>query len=211
MLQTLGPGYEAAPDPRCVGRLVIWPGFTTSILQYENNIMLCTDVSHKVLRSETVLDFMFNLYQQTEEHKFQEQVSKELIGLIVLTKYGFSSSQEPGAGEQCGSGRGGVQAEVSRSKPVVLCQAQRTGSSYFSIPSFPATVQSLPLPFQHQTSPGVGECDLEPHVLDAHRYNNKTYRVDDIDWDQNPKSTFKKADGSEVSFLEYYRKVGCLV
>ncbi|EPY81010.1 hypothetical protein CB1_000764029 [Camelus ferus] len=91
--------------------------------KYENNIMLCTDVSHKVLRSETVLDFMFNLYHQTEEHKFQEQVSKELIGLIVLTKY-----------------------------------------------------------------------------------NNKTYRVDDIDWDQNPKSTFKKADGSEVSFLEYYRK-----
>ena len=40
-----------------------------------------------------------------------------------------------------------------------------------------------------------------------HRYNNKTYRVDDIDWDQNPKSTFKKADGSEISFLEYYRKV----
>lgn len=49
----------------------------------------------------------------------------------------------------------------------------------------------------------------KPQVLDAHRYNNKTYRVDDIDWDQNPKSTFKKADGSEVSFLEYYRKVGC--
>lgn len=53
--------------------------------------MLCTDISHKVLRSETVLDFMFNLYQQTEEHKFQEQVSKELIGLIVLTKYDFIS------------------------------------------------------------------------------------------------------------------------
>lgn len=53
---------------------------------------------------------------------------------------------------------------------------------------------------------------MEPHVpLDAHRYNNKTYRVDDIDWDQNPKSTFKKADGSEVSFLEYYRKVGCFL
>lgn len=89
-------GYEAAPDLPCVGRLVIWPGFTTSILQYENNIMLCTDVSHKVLRSETVLDFMFNLYQQTEEHKFQEQVSKELIGLIVLTKYGLVSSRAGG-------------------------------------------------------------------------------------------------------------------
>lgn len=70
----------------CARRLVIWPGFTTSILQYENSIMLCTDVSHKVLRSETVLDFMFSLFQQTEEHRFQEQVSKELVGLIVLTK-----------------------------------------------------------------------------------------------------------------------------
>ncbi|XP_019289356.1 piwi-like protein 1 isoform X3 [Panthera pardus] len=124
-LQQIGRNYYNPSDPIDIPnhRLVIWPGFTTSILQYENNIMLCTDVSHKVLRSETVLDFMFNLYHQIEEHKFQEQVSKELIGLIVLTKY-----------------------------------------------------------------------------------NNKTYRVDDIDWDQNPKSTFKKADGSEVSFLEYYRK-----
>ncbi|KAI4568727.1 hypothetical protein MJG53_014345 [Ovis ammon polii x Ovis aries] len=124
-LQQIGRNYYNPSDPIDIPnhRLVIWPGFTTSILQYENNIMLCTDVSHKVLRSETVLDFMFNLFHQTEEHKFQEQVSKELIGLIVLTKY-----------------------------------------------------------------------------------NNKTYRVDDIDWDQNPKSTFKKADGSEVSFLEYYRK-----
>ena len=66
--------------------MVIWPGFTTSILQYESSIMLCTDVSHKVLRSETVLDFMLSLYQQTEERRFQEQVSKELVGLIVLTK-----------------------------------------------------------------------------------------------------------------------------
>eukprot|EP00069_Balaena_mysticetus_P005325 bmy_17974T0 len=124
-LQQIGRNYYNPSDPIDIPnhRLVIWPGFTTSILQYENNIMLCTDVSHKVLRSETVLDFMFSLFHQTEEHKFQEQVSKELIGLIVLTKY-----------------------------------------------------------------------------------NNKTYRVDDIDWDQNPKSTFKKADGSEVSFLEYYRK-----
>ncbi|EHB01502.1 Piwi-like protein 1 [Heterocephalus glaber] len=124
-LQQIGRNYYNPHDPIDIPnhRLVIWPGFTTSILQYENNIMLCTDVSHKVLRSETVLDFMLNLYHQTEGHKFQEQVAKELIGLIVLTKY-----------------------------------------------------------------------------------NNKTYRVDDIDWDQNPKSTFKKADGSEVSFLEYYQQ-----
>lgn len=49
--------------------------------------------------------------------------------------------------------------------------------------------------------------DAQERSRRPRRYNNKTYRVDDIDWDQNPNSTFKKADGSEVSFLEYYRKV----
>uniref|UniRef100_A0A8C3ILA1 Piwi like RNA-mediated gene silencing 1 n=1 Tax=Chrysemys picta bellii TaxID=8478 RepID=A0A8C3ILA1_CHRPI len=123
-LQQIGRNYYNPSDPISVPnhRLMIWPGFTTSILQYETNIMLCTDVSHKVLRSETVWDFMYNLYKQVEEQRFRETCAKELIGLIVLTKY-----------------------------------------------------------------------------------NNKTYRVDDIDWDSNPKCTFKKADGSEISFVDYYK------
>uniref|UniRef100_A0A8C4YRR2 Piwi-like protein 1 n=1 Tax=Gopherus evgoodei TaxID=1825980 RepID=A0A8C4YRR2_9SAUR len=123
-LQQIGRNYYNPNDPISIPnhRLMIWPGFTTSILQYETNIMLCTDVSHKVLRSETVWDFMYNLYKQVEEQRFRETCAKELIGLIVLTKY-----------------------------------------------------------------------------------NNKTYRVDDIDWDSNPKCTFMKADGSEISFIDYYK------
>lgn len=39
------------------------------------------------------------------------------------------------------------------------------------------------------------------------RYNNKTYRIDDIDWDCNPQNVFKKADGSEISFIDYYKMV----
>ena len=35
------------------------------------------------------------------------------------------------------------------------------------------------------------------------RYNNKTYRIDDIDWDKNPQSTFSTRSG-EVSFIQYY-------
>lgn len=65
---------------------MVWPGFTSSILQYEESIMLCTDVSHKVLRSETVLDFMYSLYYQVEQQKFRDVCAKELIGVIVLTK-----------------------------------------------------------------------------------------------------------------------------
>ncbi|XP_048369812.1 piwi-like protein 1 [Sphaerodactylus townsendi] len=124
-LQQIGRNYYNPCDPISIPahRLMIWPGFATSILQYETSIMLCTDVSHKVLRSETVLDFMYNLYSQVEEQRFREICAKELVGLIVLT-----------------------------------------------------------------------------------RYNNKTYRVDDIDWDGSPESVFKRADGSEISFVDYYRK-----
>ncbi|KAM9330875.1 piwi-like protein 1 [Gastrophryne carolinensis] len=102
--------------------LTVWPGFTTSILQYETDIMLCIDVSHKVLRSETVLDVMYNLFSKVPESNFYDICSKELIGQIVLTKY-----------------------------------------------------------------------------------NNRTYRIDDINWDFTPESTFKKSDGNEISFIDYYK------
>jgi len=37
------------------------------------------------------------------------------------------------------------------------------------------------------------------------RYNNRTYRVEDIAWDQNPKTTFPTSDGTETTFIDYYR------
>ncbi|KAJ3607294.1 hypothetical protein NHX12_025604 [Muraenolepis orangiensis] len=37
------------------------------------------------------------------------------------------------------------------------------------------------------------------------RYNNRTYRIDDIDWNKSPKDTFTLADGSTISFADYYR------
>ncbi|XP_062999758.1 piwi-like protein 1 [Elgaria multicarinata webbii] len=123
-LQQIGRNYYKPSDPIDIPkhRLMIWPGFTTSILQYETSIMLCTDVSHKVLRSETVLDFMYSMFDEVGEQRFREMCAKELVGLIVLT-----------------------------------------------------------------------------------RYNNKTYRVDDIDWDSNPQEVFKKSDGSEIRFVDYYK------
>ncbi|KAJ9591964.1 hypothetical protein L9F63_001476, partial [Diploptera punctata] len=38
------------------------------------------------------------------------------------------------------------------------------------------------------------------------RYNNRTYRVDDIDWSQTPLSTFSNSAGRKISYLEYYKK-----
>ncbi|XP_053375585.1 piwi-like protein 1 [Mercenaria mercenaria] len=37
-------------------------------------------------------------------------------------------------------------------------------------------------------------------------YNNKTYRVDAIDWDKRPTSTFTLRDGTAISYKDYYNK-----
>ncbi|KAL3877253.1 hypothetical protein ACJMK2_034986 [Sinanodonta woodiana] len=38
------------------------------------------------------------------------------------------------------------------------------------------------------------------------RYNNKTYKVDDILWDKNPLQTFTSSTGQEMTFKDYYKK-----
>uniref|UniRef100_A0A8C6V1H9 Piwi-like RNA-mediated gene silencing 1 n=1 Tax=Neogobius melanostomus TaxID=47308 RepID=A0A8C6V1H9_9GOBI len=122
-MQQIGRNYYNPHDPLEIAkhRLTIWPGYTTTILPYESAVMLCTDVSHRVLRSETVLDFMYNLKQQCPAQRFPDICAKELVGLVVLTKY-----------------------------------------------------------------------------------NNKTYRVDDIAWDHTPNNTFKRGD-TEISFRNYFK------
>jgi aubergine-like protein len=37
------------------------------------------------------------------------------------------------------------------------------------------------------------------------RYNNRMYRVDEIDFNQSPLNTFTTNDGRQISFVDYYR------
>lgn len=101
--------------------LQLWPGFVTSILQYEYDVMLLSDISHKVLRTQTVLEVMYDLIDKYRGN-FKEEVKKKFIGEIVLT-----------------------------------------------------------------------------------RYNNKTYRIDDIDFDTHPQDTFDTRHGP-ISYMEYFKK-----
>lgn len=41
-------------------------------------------------------------------------------------------------------------------------------------------------------------------------YNNKTYRVDDVDFKASPMSKFATTNG-EISYIEYYKKVSCVI
>ncbi|KAM5224612.1 piwi-like protein 4 isoform 4-T4 [Hipposideros larvatus] len=119
-----------ASSPMCIQvfsiilrNLSLWPGFTISVSQFESRLLFSADVSYKVLRNETVLEFMTGLYHQTGMSGFTQTCEKHLVGFIVLT-----------------------------------------------------------------------------------RYNNKTYRIDDIDWSVKPTHTFQKRDGTEITYVDYYKQ-----
>nr|XP_021490857.1 piwi-like protein 4 [Meriones unguiculatus] len=104
-------------------KLSLWPGFAISVSRFESRLLFNADISYKVLRNETVLEFMTDLCFRTGMSSFTEACQKQLVGLVVLT-----------------------------------------------------------------------------------RYNNKTYRIDDIDWSVKPTHAFQKRDGSEVTYVDYYKQ-----
>jgi aubergine len=101
-------------------RLQLWPGYQTSIRQHEEHILVCCEITHKVMRCSTVLDILRECSSNTKD--FRTAFSQQMIGQVVLTDY-----------------------------------------------------------------------------------NNKTYRIDDVDFDSSPQSTFPTRDG-DVSYIEYYKK-----
>ncbi|MBZ3881129.1 Piwi-like protein 3 [Sciurus carolinensis] len=91
---TLNFSKELQPThPDCVRyynilfrRLEVLPGYVTSILPYENSLTLCADLSHKLLRMETAYDLIMKIFESNVRN-FKEKVEKELVGLIVFTRY----------------------------------------------------------------------------------------------------------------------------
>jgi aubergine-like protein len=69
-----------------VFRLEVWPGFVTSILQFETSTMLIADVSHKILHGMTVLDAMYEMFKTRKGGNFREACDKKIVGQIVLTR-----------------------------------------------------------------------------------------------------------------------------
>lgn len=66
-------------------RLQLWPGYITSIRQHEHNVLLCCEISHKVMRLETCLDVLRNLTNQGGNYR--ESFEREIVNTVVLTGY----------------------------------------------------------------------------------------------------------------------------
>jgi aubergine-like protein len=122
-MQQVGRHYFDKHHPISVPqhKMELWPGYVTSIHEFDGGLLLLLDISHKLLRTDTALDFFAELYAN-HRNTFRDEATRQLVGSIVMT-----------------------------------------------------------------------------------RYNNKTYRVDDICWDKNPQSTFTDHTGRSISFIEYYK------
>lgn len=101
-------------------KLEVWPGYVTAVDEYEGGLMLCCDVSHRLLNQKTVLDMLVDIHKSSKS--FEETAKKCLLGSVIIT-----------------------------------------------------------------------------------RYNNRTYRIDDICFDKNPMSTFPTKDGP-LNYCDYYLK-----
>ncbi|RUS89237.1 hypothetical protein EGW08_002980 [Elysia chlorotica] len=76
-------------------RLEVVPGFTTSIAKYEGGNLLGVDIIHKILRMDTVLDSLYDLYNSMNSgdvSAFHTRAVKELVGSIVMTRSCMYSS-----------------------------------------------------------------------------------------------------------------------
>jgi aubergine-like protein len=49
--------------------------------------MLSCEVSHKVLRKETVLEFLYDLKEKLDKRRFYDEATKKVVGEIVLTRW----------------------------------------------------------------------------------------------------------------------------
>ncbi|XP_037037430.1 protein aubergine-like [Bradysia coprophila] len=66
--------------------LQLWPGYVTTIRQYETDIMLCAEVTNKVMRTDTVHDILLNCVQN-ERMNYKSAFKMAVVGMTVLTVY----------------------------------------------------------------------------------------------------------------------------
>uniref|UniRef100_A0A182MXI9 Piwi n=1 Tax=Anopheles dirus TaxID=7168 RepID=A0A182MXI9_9DIPT len=100
--------------------LEIYPGYITSVRQHEQEVMMCVEITHRVMRRDTCYQLMSSV--QRQPGPFRENFHRAIVGAIVMSTY-----------------------------------------------------------------------------------NQKTYRIVDVDFSTTPSSSFTKADGTSITFMEYFQ------
>lgn len=73
--------------------LKMFPGFKANFVTMEKGIFLRVDSAKKIVRNETVLDYINSVYSKNKNKDRDEKrniLKTELVGQIVMTNYGKS-------------------------------------------------------------------------------------------------------------------------
>ena len=65
--------------------LEIIDGYTTAIGIHEMKLLLCAEVSHKLIHTRTIYDEMNDLYEKSSTN-FKALFQENLVGQIIMTK-----------------------------------------------------------------------------------------------------------------------------
>ena len=82
----VNPARETSLDS-----LKIWPGFFTALQNLDNGPVIQLDITHKVIRKDTLLQTIEKLFKY--DKKDGDEVIKELKGVSVATVYGTNKHQ----------------------------------------------------------------------------------------------------------------------
>ena len=67
-------------------KIDLYPGYVTSIRQHEQDVLMCAELTHKVMRTDTCYD-LFEKYAN-QRGNYQDNYRREIIGSTVMTTYG---------------------------------------------------------------------------------------------------------------------------
>lgn len=60
-------------------------GYTTAIAAFENKLMLCAEVSHRLIHVETIYDIISDYYNK-DSSNFKSLSAEHIVGQIVMTR-----------------------------------------------------------------------------------------------------------------------------
>jgi hypothetical protein len=69
-------------------KIMVWPGFDARLIMKETGVLLNIDVCFKVVRKDTVIDYMNELRGKCEQQNkdFNEELQNALVGSTVVTR-----------------------------------------------------------------------------------------------------------------------------
>ncbi|ODM91519.1 Piwi-like protein 1, partial [Orchesella cincta] len=71
-------------------KIQLWPGYATAVKQCEKGLLLCVDVTHKVIRNDDLLTHIRNLMQlhrSTDSTTLEEFILENIKGSMIITPY----------------------------------------------------------------------------------------------------------------------------